>query len=470
MICFLIALTVFAAPQTGRRSQPVDLRMHGYWGGTISLGGEPHEITLAFSSRESPALTLARRKLDGLIPLKPSALEYTPTTFKAAFKRLGIEILGNLRPGAATLDIVVTGSGAAQRVALARVDSPGRLRRPQTPVPPLPYDTYDDRIDTGNGILGTTLTMPRGRGPFPGVVLLSGTGSQDRDNSMSAHRPFAVIADHLTRRGFAVLRFDDRGSGVSSGLFDELRTVESDAFDAIAAFRYLREHPEVDRARTGFIGHSEGGIVAPLAAGQTEGVGFLVLLGSPAVDMIETALTQHESIARARGATEARIAFERRVRSRIYGILRVETDAARAREAVAAVFRETTIEAGVADLDWIIELKQAVDVLMAKAWSTTFRQRLLADPKPALRALRVPALALFGSLDVQVVAAVNEPVMRDALSASSPLTEVRTLPGLNHAFQTAKTGSVDEYWQIEETFAPSALEVMGLWLTRVTAR
>lgn len=470
MIWLLIALTVIAAPQAPRRLQPVDLRMHGYWGGTISLGGEPHEITLAFSSRERPALTLARRKLDGLIPLKPNTLEYTPTTFKAAFKRLGIEIAGRLRPDAAALDIVITGNGGPQKATLARVDSPGRLKRPQTPVPPLPYDTFDDRIDTGNGILGATLTMPRGRGPFPGVVLLSGTGSQDRDNSMGAHRPFAVIADYLTRRGFAVLRFDDRGSGLSSGLFNELRTVEADAFDAIAAFRYLRDHPRVDRARTGFIGHSEGGVVAPLAAGQTGGVAFLVLLGSPAVDMIETALTQHESIERARGASEARIAFERRVRARIYEIIRAEPDAARAREAVAAVFRETTIEAGVADLDWIIELKKAVGVLTARAWSTTFRQRLLEDPKPALRALRVPALALFGGLDVQVVPAVNEPAMRDALSASSPLTEIRTLPRLNHAFQTATTGSVDEYSQIEETFAPAALEVIGLWLARVTAR
>src|SRR5688572_25088402 len=453
----------------GRR--PVDVRLHGYWDGTLTLAAPTHQVTLRFSPAIDDRVTLARRRVDGLFPLRASRASYTATTLTVTFmKPFAFELTGTLGTDGHTLNVVVTQNGIRQKAVFVRADGPGGLKRPQTPRPPFPYDTHHDMIDTGSGLLGVTVTLPRGRGPFPGVVLLSGTGSQDRDNEGAGHRPFAVPADYLTRRGFGVLRFDDRGAGISSGLRDELRTVEADAFDAIAALRFLREHPKVDGARTGFIGHSEGGMVAPLAAAQVDGVAFLVLLGSPGVDMVELSLLQHASVERARGASEARIAFEGRVRARIYEILRKENDPARARESIAAVFRETTLEAGTSDLPWIIELKHAVEFLIGQRYSTTFRQRLLADPRLALRAVRVPTLALFGELDVQVPAAANETVVRDALVASSPLTEVRTLPRLNHAFQTAKTGSVDEYWQLEETFAPAALEAIGAWLQRVTAK
>lgn len=467
---WLLVALLLAQDWTPMGRRPVDLRLHGYWQGTINLTGDTHDVTLRFSPRLRPAVTLARRRLDGLLPLRATQLSHSETSLQATFARPAFSLSAALRPDNQSLDVVVIENGIRQTAIFKRADAPGGLRRPQTPRPPFPYDTFDDIIDTGNGLLGATLTLPKGRGPFPGIVLLSGTGAQDRDNEAAGHRMFAVLADHLTRRGFGVLRFDDRGAGVSSGLGGRFRTIEGDAADASAAMRFLRAHPTIHRPRTGFIGYSEGGIQAPLAARQFGDLAFLVLLGAPATNMVDLALLQHEMIERARGASEERIAFERRVRTRIYDIMRDETDPARARDLIAVVFREATIEAGTSDLPWIIQLKAAVDSLMRARSSEGFRQRMLADPAPALRALRVPVLALFAGLDVQVPAAANEPLMRESLSASSPLTEVRILAGLNHAFQTAQTGSVDEYGKIEETFAPAALDAIGAWLARVTAK
>ncbi len=236
LVWLLIALvSLQAAP--ARRRPPVDLRMHGYWQGTLSVGGETHTITLGFWPREPSVVTLARRGRDDMFPLRASQVSWTATSLKAAFTRPALRITGTLRSDASAIDIVAVEAGASQRVTLTRASGPGSLSRPQTPVPPLPYDSYDDYIDTGSGVLAATLTLPRGRGPFPGVVLLSGTGAQDRDNSFAWHRPFWVLADSLTRRGYAVLRADDRGAGRSSGLLGELRTPDADALDAIALLR-----------------------------------------------------------------------------------------------------------------------------------------------------------------------------------------------------------------------------------------
>lgn len=467
------ALAVLALLQlpTPAGLRPVDVTMYGYWAGVLTIGGEQHEVTLHFSPRERVPVTLARRKLDGLFPLQPSRYHYDASSITAAFPRpVPFDLTARKRSDGKGLDVAIVQDGARQSALFTRVAAPGGLKRPQTPQPPFPYSTFDDLIDTGNGILGATVTMPPGRGPFPGVVLLSGTGPQDRDNSFAHHRPFAVLADYLTRRGFAVLRFDDRETGRSSGLFKELRTAEADAGDAVSALRFLRAYPGVDAARTGFVAHSEGGQVAPIAAARTPDVLFMVLLGSPAVDIVTVSLMQHEAIGRARGRSENSLAFERRVRARILDVVRASDDVATAREQIGAIIRAATIEAGPPDLPWLIELKEGAEVLLREHYAGSFRQRMMADPALALRELRLPVLALFAALDVQVPAVPNAAAMRDALAHSSPLTEVRTLTGLNHAFQTAKTGAVEEYAVIEETFAPAALEAIGEWLARVTKR
>jgi dienelactone hydrolase len=385
------------------------------------------------------------------------------------FRNPDVTIAVRMRPGGRALDAAIDRGGTLSTTVFVPEADAAAPKRPQTPRPPHPYDSYDLAIDTGSGVLQGTLTLPRGGGPFPAVVLFGGTGQEDRDGSAAGHRPFFVIADHLTRAGFATLRFDERGRGGSSGLLGELRTVDADALDALALVDVLRQQPEIDPARVGIVGHSEGGLVAVSAATLKNDVAFVVLLGSSALDGVALSLMQHESVQRSRGAPEAHLAFERDVRARVYEILKAEPDRERAREAIGAVLRDVTETAG-DSMPWLFSFTLAIDMLAGPRYSAVLRQRLLFDPGPLMRQLRVPVLALFGDLDVQVPAVANAPLMRTAIAGSSPHSDVLILEGLNHAFQTARTGAVEEYARIEETIAPRALTQMTAWLRRVARK
>ena len=385
------------------------------------------------------------------------------------FRDLNITIAIRMRADGRALDAAIDRAGTVSTAVFLREADPSAPKRPQTPRPPYPYDSYDLTIDTGSGVLLGTMTLPRGGGLFPAVVLFGGTGQEDRDGSFAGHRPLLVIADHLTRRGFATLRFDERGRGRSSGLLGELRSVDADAVDALALVDVLRQQPEVDPARVGIVGHSEGGLVAASAAGLKDDVAFIVMLGSPAMDGAALALLQHEAVQRARGASEAHVAFERDVRRRVYDILKAEPDRERAREAIGAVLRDATERAG-DSLPWLFDFTLALDALAGPRYSVSFRQRLLFDPLPRLRKLRVPVLALFGERDVQVPAAGNAPLMQEAIAASSPISDVLILDGLNHVFQTARTGAIEEYPKIEETIAPRVLAEITAWLSRAAQK
>ena len=386
-----------------------------------------------------------------------------------SFPQAGLTLALRMRPGGRALDAAIDRAGAVSSAVFVREVDPSAPKRPQTPRPPYPYDSYDLAIDTGSGVLQGTMTLPRGGGPFPAVVLFGGTGQEDRDGSFAGHRPFFVIADHLTRRGFATLRFDERGRGRSSGLSGELRSVDADALDALALVDVLRQQPEIDPARVGIVGHSEGGLVAVSAASLKDDVAFIVLLGSPAMDGVALSLLQHESMQRARGAPETHLAFERDVRTRVYDILKTEPDRERAREAIRAVLRDATATAG-DSMPWLFTFTLAIDALAGPRYSAVFRQRLLFDPEPLLRTLRIPVLALFGSRDVQVPAAANAPLMEAAIAGSSPLSDVMILDGLNHVFQTARTGAIEEYAHLEETIAPRALAEITPWLRRAAQK
>ena len=198
-LALLLLGVLFSQDWTPMGRRPVDARMHGYWDGRLPIAGQLHDVTLHFSPRSRPIVTLARRGLDGMFPLPASSATFTPTSVEATFtKPLAFSVTAHLREDGTSLDVTLLERGVRQTGVFIRVDAPGGLRRPQTPHPPFPYDEFDDIIDTGDGLLGATLTLPRGTGRFPGVVLLSGTGSQDRDYETAGHRSFAVLADHLT--------------------------------------------------------------------------------------------------------------------------------------------------------------------------------------------------------------------------------------------------------------------------------
>lgn len=331
-------------------------------------------------------------------------------------------------------------------------------RRPQTPHPPFPYRAEEVRFDNARApgvTLAGTLTLPPGRGPFPAAILITGSGPEDRDETIFGHKPFAVIADRLSRAGIAVLRVDDRGVGASTG--SQTGATSADfATDANAAFAFLRARPEIDPHAIGFIGHSEGGMIGPLAMRDNPETAFLVLLAAPGTPIRQLMEAQRRAIGHSLGQSDAELDRAMVVQDAFFAAAISGEDAAAAAARLRATLTDDMLRAAGTP-------SSARDQLVRMAADPWFRSFARYDPVPALARIRVPVLALNGSLDEQVVARENLAGIRAALSGNPDAT-VRELAGLNHLFQTARTGSPGEYVDIEETFAPAALDLISDWI------
>lgn len=334
-----------------------------------------------------------------------------------------------------------------------------------------PYE--EDEVEFNNGEIrfAGTLTLPEARGPHSAVVLVSGSGPQDRDSELEGFKVFAVIADHLTRNGIAVLRYDDRGVGGSTG--ETLTaTIEDRTRDALAAVEMLSQDVRIDADRIGIIGHSEGGIVAPLAATLSSDVSFIVLLAGTGVPGGDILRAQQELLLRAAGVHEEEIEEDRQLQE----ITLKAVSSGEDWDQVEMLIRDAIED----DLGLLTESERAAiedpdefrDVLVAQQMTTLkspwYKSFVEYDPAPALRKVAVPVLALLGDLDIQVPAYVNSSAMLDALkSGNSPDFTVHTFPEANHLFQKAITGYVDEYDELPKEFAPGLLEMIIDWISEV---
>ncbi|MFY0637449.1 alpha/beta hydrolase family protein [Maricaulis maris] len=330
--------------------------------------------------------------------------------------------------------------------------------RPQEPTGPFPYTVETVRFDNSEAegvTLAGTLTIPAGEGPFPAAILISGSGPQDRDETVWTHRPFAVLADHLTRNGIAVLRYDDRGFAESTGDFASSTSLDF-ASDTEAALAWLRDRPEVDTSAIGLIGHSEGGLIAPIVAADNDAVAFLVLLAGPGTTGEQIILDQSLAAARAGGRSEDELDALARLIPQITGSVSAAANEAEARSALTALLTDDILALlGAAPAQRELLISQNV-----RAWQRTFLQH---DPASYLSRVDQPVLAVNGSLDLQVIPDANLAGVEAGLSGNPDVT-VMELEGLNHMFQTAQTGMVAEYAEIEETFAPHALDLISDWI------
>ncbi|MFE9574982.1 alpha/beta fold hydrolase [Nocardia sp. NPDC006044] len=321
----------------------------------------------------------------------------------------------------------------------------------------LAYHSTEVTMRNGDVTIGGTLTVPDHGGPFPAVVLVPGGGKQNRDEQFAGHKPFLVLADTLTKAGYAVLRTDDRGVGATTGDKDDA-TYADLVSDILSQISYLRERPDIDDTRIGLLGHSQGGSLAPLVAETApDRVAFTVLIAGPAQTGCEVNKHQMRVQLQAAGTTSAdRLAASDDAVQTECDLLRAgDFDAARRNARAANRQLPTAEQARDEDIDSAINRQYA-------ALSTY-------DPASALRSLEVPTLALFGSKDVQVDAAANEPLMRKLL-ADNPKATVHTFEGANHLMQQAVTGMPDEYAIIETTIDPAVLDYLKTWLNRATQR
>ena len=323
------------------------------------------------------------------------------------------------------------------------------LPRPQDPRD-RPYRIEAAKFEGSAGVtLVGELTLPRSDGPFKAVILISGSGPMDRNEAMFGHRPFLVLSDHLTRAGFAVLRYDDRGVGDSTGDF-ESASMNDFADDAAGAFHWLAANPDIDNTAIGFIGDSEGGYVAPAAALKVPAA-FMVFLAGPAKRLLPDIMaTQAADILREQGASEATIMTARKQYEEATKILAGPgTDAE-----IRAKLDEYLANEGQTE-------RQRASVLdfLANPWGIGYATY---DPVPALRAFNGPVLALFGTTDLQVSATENAPVMLENLINSR--SEVILFEGLNHFFQPSESGSISEYMWIDTTIDPEVLNRISDWM------
>jgi len=439
--------------------------LDGRWAGTLERNGTPLRLTLNVRTSDAgtvatldspdmgatglPVSELSREKGTVRFVVPVASVAYTATLNREGNEMCGVWV----RPGSPDADVCL-------RLEPNGDGEPAARNRPQEPGDDVPYGRREVFFANhrADGIeLASTLTIPEGRGPFPAAILISGSGPQDRDETFMGHKPFLVLADHLTRNGIAVLRYDDRGFGDSGG--DHWAATTADfATDAAAAVEWLVQQPEIRSDAIGLIGHSEGGLVAPITAGGDADVAWVVLLAAPGVNMLELIASQTEAMALTRGVSEAELAQVMPINRQLWRTVAETADLDHARARLDAMLTPEALKILGASPD----RKALIIESSLRPW---LRYLLRFDPAPYLHRLDVPVLAINGSLDVQVPSAENLAAIRSAL-AELPDATVTELPGLNHLFQTAKTGALGEYRDLEETMAPLALNTISEWILK----
>ncbi len=453
---------------------PIPKELEGVWEGTLKiqkiislrlvLKVEKGKDGRLMASLASPDQGAAR------IPLTAIGLKDGELTFES--KVVGAKYAGKRNKDGTGFDGEFQQGGLKIPLVLKKTDKVVELSRPQTPRPPFPYRSESvvyDNIPGGVKLAGT-LTMPNGSGPFPAVLLITGSGAQDRDETIFSHKPFLVIADHLTRRGIAVLRVDDRGVGGSTEKGPG-ETLDDHVGDVLAGVAFLKGRREIDAARIGLAGHSEGGIIAPLAAVRSSDVAFIVLMagtGLPGVDILKA---QARLISRAAGASDAELERSAKIQQRLLDILIEEKDVEKARARIAKAAKE--IMAGMTEAEKK-DLRESGGDLAALAEpfnSAWFRSFVTYDPRPTLKRVRCPVLAINGAKDLQVPAKENLDEIRKALeTGGNRQVRIIEFPAVNHLFQPCRTGSPGEYATIETTIAPEVLKALADWIGETTTK
>jgi len=455
-------------------AQDAGARLVGTWAGKLKTPGGELRLVVKITAGADGTLTGTLDSLDqGATDIPVPKVVLDGNRVQLQMPMLRAQFTGTLNEKGDTLTGQFSQGGANLPLVLTRTAAAPGLNRPQQPKPPFPYQVEPVVFDNPRaGVrLAGTLTYPNGRGPFPAVVLIAGSGPSDRDETLFGHKPFWVLADALTRRGIAVLRYDKRGIGASTG-DPATVTMEGYADDALAGVEYLKKRMEVaDPARIGLIGHSEGGTVAPMVANRSQDVSFVVLLAGDGVVGEQLLLLQGAAIVKAMGGDDAAVAEQHAVQRALFAILKQHPNDETARQKVHQYFTDRINALPEAQRQAMGDPEPYIQGQIASLVNPWMRHFLTYDPAAALRKLRVPVLALNGSKDMQVTPAENLAAISSALkeSGTKDIT-VRELPDLNHLFQTAETGSPQEYGQIEETFAPGALQIIGDWIMAHTKK
>lgn len=440
----------------------------GEWVGVLDAGPMKLRLALHVRAGDGGELSGELDSLDqGVNGLKVTEMELVDPQFQFQVKRVNGSFSGTLNEDGSSLSGKWQQNGQYMSLTFLRLESAAVIHRPQDPQPPFPYEEREvsfRNVENGIQLFGT-LVIPDGEAPFPAVVFVSGSGPQDRDEAIAGHRPFAVLADALARCGIASLRYDDRGVGKSEGSYMNSTPPEF-AQDAVAAVRLLETYPEIDTEWIGIVGHSEGGLVGPMAINIDSVVDFLILLAPPAERIDRLLMRQKSAIFEQMGLDSELI---RKLEEDAKEEMVMVVDPSLSDEAFKAEmmkrYDEFEAEYGEALAKKLGLSREVVEASLPTVRSNWFRSLVQIDPADYLDSLTVPVLALFGEKDLQVDPEVNSRLLEDLLQrAGNEDFEIVVLDNLNHLFQNADTGSIMEYSQIEETFDPDAMGLICRWI------
>jgi fermentation-respiration switch protein FrsA (DUF1100 family) len=445
--------------------------IEGIWEGKLEVPGTELRIVFKISRNPDSTLTATLDSPDQGV----TGIPVEEVIFKDNTLRLEVKSAGGIFEGKVSQDfLIIEGewkqSGQTLPLTVKRVDKAAEMLRPQEPKKPYPYierQVEYTNLKAGVRLVGT-LTFPSDKGPFPAVLLISGSGPQDRNETVFGHRPFLVLADYLTRQGIAVLRVDDRGVGESTGDFSQA-TSEDFASDVLAGVEYLKACKEIDPNKIGLIGHSEGGIIAPMVAAKSSDVAFLVLMAGTGLTGEEILYLQGALISRAMGVSEEDIAKNRQFNEKIFSLIKEEKDEKTIEEKLRQMFMADWTELNEEEKKAIGDPEVYLKAQLQGLLSPWFKFFLTYDPKSTLNKVKCPLLAINGEKDLQVPPKENLSAIEAALVAGGNKNfTIKELPGLNHLFQTAQTGVPSEYAKIEETISPIALKIIGDWILEQT--
>lgn len=462
MLSIVLACPAFAQNESGN--------LEGNWLATLDVGGTKLRLVLKIQ-KTADGYTAKFDSVDQAatdLPVDSVSLNGNKMSFVAA--QFGMRYEGTLNDkGDEITGTFKQGTGSTPMI-FRRIGAAPTLNRPQDPKKPYPYNEEEVsyRNVKDNVKLAGTLTLPRTPGPHPAVILISGSGSQDRNETVYGHRPFLVLADHLTRNGIAVLRLDDRGVG-GSDLGSLSATSENYAEDVLAGIQFLKGRKEINAKKIGLIGHSEGGMIAPMVAVRSKDLAFIVLLAGLGQRGEDVVTTQTELMQKAQGADADTIARGTALLKKLHTIVKIENDENRREQLVKEEIARHVGAMNETQRKAFASIESSIRALMPMYRLPWLRYFLTFDPAPVLRRVKVPVLALNGELDLQVAWRENLDLVAAALKEGKNKDyTVKAFPRLNHLFQTSKTGLISEYGQIEETTSPEVLKTISDWIIKRT--
>jgi alpha-beta hydrolase superfamily lysophospholipase len=447
-------------------AQDIDKKaIAGSWLGKINTGAMDLRVVFNLTLAGKDSLTATIDSPDQ----GAKGIKIGPVTTDGKKIKISAPMLRGEYNGSLKNDTLLEGTwmqgGNTMPLDLSKLRAAFNINRPQEPKPPFPYTSENVNFtnEKFNIKLAGTLTIPSGKGPFKAVIMITGSGAQNRNEELMGHKPFLVIADYLSRNGIAVLRYDDRGAGSSQGNYATATSADL-ATDTEAAFSFLKNNPQINPNEIGLIGHSEGGLIAPITAASKQEIAFIVSLAGPGVTGQQIILKQSQDISRLTGISEENIKESTAINKKLYAVLKKEKDNNKAETKILALYKEE-LEKKKTSKE---ETDKAVNKLKASFGASTytwFRYFIMTDPAIFWKKVKCPVLALNGEKDLQVSADENLPAIAKALNSGGN-KNVKTIKpeGLNHLFQHCKTGLPSEYSGIEETFSPEVLKIMTDWI------